>query len=64
MDTSNGFTGPEIWSDRPAVIVRPPWIVAGFLAVGFALDAVASAPALSEPVRYLGGGGMPSPRSA
>jgi protein-S-isoprenylcysteine O-methyltransferase Ste14 len=58
MDTSNGFAGPEVWRDRPAVIARPPWIVAGFLVAGFALDAVAAAPVLSEPVRYLGGAGM------
>ncbi len=58
MDRSNGFAGPELWRDRPAVIARPPWIVAGFLTAGFALDAVAAAPELSESVRFLGGTGM------
>ena len=48
----------EIWQDPPGVIAPPPVIVAGFLAVGIALDGLAWTVPIYEPVRFLGGGGL------
>lgn len=58
MEYSNGLADREAWQDRPNVVARPPWIVAGLLAAGFLIDGIAPSPALYEPVRYLGGIGM------
>lgn len=49
---------PERWQDYPNVIARPPWIVAGFLVAGLALDQLMAVPDLFQPVQYLGGAGM------
>ena len=48
----------ERWQDHPGVIAPPPVIVAGFIAVGIALDGLAWTVPIYEPVRFLGGGGL------